>query len=167
MRLNPLRKPPDERLRFLVETVLAEAELLRGTDERLFGLAMTPARVETLKSDPALAERVDAFVARFGRLQDTLGDKLLPRLLQWLAEPVGPAIDNLARAERLGWITSGDAWIEARQLRNFMIHEYVRDAERLSSALNHGHAAVPLLIDAAKAMAAACDLDLPGDTTSP
>jgi hypothetical protein len=43
----------------------------------------------------------------------------------------------------------------------------VRDAERLSSALNHGHAAVPLLIDAAKAMAAACDLDLPGDTTSP
>ena len=60
------------------------------------------------------SRRVDAFVARFGHLQDTLGDKLLPRLLEWLAEPVGPAIDNLARAERLGLIRSGDAWIEAR-----------------------------------------------------
>jgi hypothetical protein len=101
---------------------------------------------------------VDAFVARFGRLQDTLGDKLLPRLLEWLAEPIGPAIDNIARAERLGLIRSGEAWIEARQLRNFMIHEYVRDASRLASALNQGHAAVPLLVEAASAMARVCGL---------
>jgi hypothetical protein len=101
---------------------------------------------------------VEAFVARFGRLQDTLGDKLLPRLLEWLAEPIGPAIDNIARAERLGLIRSGEAWIEARQLRNFMIHEYVRDASRLASALNQGHASVPLLVEAASAMARVCGL---------
>jgi hypothetical protein len=34
MTSNPLRKPPDERLRYLAETVLAEADLLRGTDAR-------------------------------------------------------------------------------------------------------------------------------------
>jgi hypothetical protein len=50
---------------------------------------MDAARAGTLRQDPEMSERVDAFVARFGRLQDTLGDKLLPRLLQWLAEPVG------------------------------------------------------------------------------
>ena len=63
---------------------------------------MTPERAPSLSADQDLAERVDASVARFGRLPDTLGDKLLPRLLGWLAEPVGPAIDNRARAERLG-----------------------------------------------------------------
>jgi hypothetical protein len=87
---------------------------------------MTPERAPSLSADQDLAERVDAFVARFGRLPDTLGDKLLPRLLGWLAEPVGPAIDNLARAERLGLIRSGEEQIEARPLRNFMIHGYVR-----------------------------------------
>ena len=158
---NPLKSLPDERLRFLVETVLAESVHLQRTDVRLFAQPMTAPRAETLKSDQDLAERVDAFVARFGRLQDTLGDKLLPRLLEWLAEPVGPAIDNIARAERLGLIRSGEAWIETRQLRNFMIHEYVRDAHRLSSALNQGHASVPLLVDAASAMARMCGLDQP------
>jgi hypothetical protein len=155
---NPLKTPPDERLRFLVQTVLAESAHLQRTDARLFAQPMTAQRAESLKSDQDLAERVDAFVARFGRLQDTLGDKLLPRLLEWLAEPIGPAIDNIARAERLGLIRSGEAWIEARQLRNFMIHEYVRDASRLASALNQGHAAVPLLVEAASAMARVCGL---------
>lgn len=158
MTLNTLRKPPDDRLRFLVETVLAEAALLLSTDVRLFDVPMTPERAQSLKVDQDLAERVDAFVARFGRLQDTLGDKLLPRLLAWLAEPVGPAIDNLARAERLGLIRSGEAWIEARQLRNFMIHEYVRDPSTLASALQRGHDAVVLLTSAARQMAEACGL---------
>ncbi len=156
MTSNPLRKPPDERLRFLVETVLAESALLLSTDARLFGVPMTPERVQSLRVDQDLAERVDAFVARFGRLQDTLGDKLLPRLLDWLAEPVGPAIDNLARAERLGLIRSGEAWMEARQLRNFMIHECVRDITTLASALQRGHGAVELLTNAAQQMAEAC-----------
>ena len=51
----------------------------------------------------------DVFVARFGSLQDTLADKLLPELLGWLGESMGPAIDNVARAERLGWISDGQA----------------------------------------------------------
>lgn len=34
MSTNPLKTPPDERLRFLVETVLAESALLQGTDDR-------------------------------------------------------------------------------------------------------------------------------------
>lgn len=142
-----------DRLRFLAEVVTAEAEHLSATDARLFAEPMTSARAAALRTDIDQAERVDAFVARFGRLQDTLGDKLLPLLLHALAEPVGPAIDNLNRAERLGWITSVDTWLEARRLRNRMIHEYVRDPLELASALNQAHAAVVVLEGAAHSMA--------------
>lgn len=110
-------------------------------------------RAGTLRQDIELGERVDAFVARFGRLQDTLADKLLPEVLSWLGEAVGPAIDNVARAERLGWISDGQAWLDARQLRNRMIQEYVRDPEVLAAALSTGHAAVPLLVESARTLA--------------
>lgn len=148
-----LRQPPTGKLLFLAETVLAEAALLRITDARLFALPMDGQRAATLRQDIDLAERVDAFVVRFGRLQDTVGDKLLPGVLAWLAEPVGPAIDNLARAERLGWVGSAATWLECRQLRNFMIHEYVRDLDVLANALTRGHMAVPLMDASAQAIA--------------
>ena len=151
--INALRHPPGAKLRFLAETVLAEADLLRITDGRLFAAAMDSQRASSLRQDIELAERVDAFVARFGRLQDTIGDKLLPLVLAWLAEPVGPAIDNLMRAERLGWIVPAADWMASRQLRNFMIHEYVRDMALLASALTKGHQAVPLLISSANTLA--------------
>jgi hypothetical protein len=144
---------PSPRLQFLAETVIAEAAHLRTTDERLFVVPMTAERANSLRADIDLAERTDAFVARFGRLQDTLADKLLPALLDWLSEPVAAAIDNLNRAERLGWIQSVETWIEVRRLRNRMIHEYVRDPEELAFALASAHAAVPLLTAAAHAMA--------------
>jgi hypothetical protein len=96
--------------------VLAEAQHLLTTNGRLFELPITAQRAESLRTDVELSERTDAFVARFGRLQDTLADKLLPALLDWLAEPVAAAIDNLNRAERLGWIESVETWTEVRRL---------------------------------------------------
>ena len=141
--------PPSEKLVFLTETVAAEAELLAITDARLFAQPMTAERAATLRVDIDLGERVDAFVARFSRLQDTLADKLLPARLDWLAEPLGPAID----AERLGWLHSTDHWLEVRRLRNRMIHEYVRDNAELADALSRAHAAVPMLLAAARSMA--------------
>ncbi len=152
---------PGSKLRFLAETVLAESDHLKITDARLFSAPMTPERAAGLTNDIDLSERTDAFVARFGRLQDTLADKLLPELLQWLAEPVGAAIDNLNKGERLGWISSVEIWTEVRRLRNRMIHEYVRDPAELASALTTAHAAVPLLTSAAVAMAARVGADGP------
>ena len=154
MRSPDLRRPASEKLRFLAQTVRAAADLLALTDGRLFAVPMDGRRAGTLREDVDLGERVDAFVARFGRLQDTLADKLLPEVLNWLGEPVGPAIDNVARAERLGWIIDGQAWLDARQLRNRMIHEYVRDPEILAAALSAGHAAVGLLVGSARTLAA-------------
>lgn len=94
-----------------------------------------------------LAERLDAFVSRFGRLQDTLADKLLPILLDMMAEPKGAAIENLDRAEKLGWLVSTDDWLEMRKLRNQMVHEYIEDLMILSGALQAGHEFVPTLVN--------------------
>jgi len=139
-----------DRLWALARVVRREAEYLAQTDGRLFDRTFDADRVRTLQVTPELAERVDAFVARFGRLQDTLADKLLPALLRQLAEPVRSAVENLDRAEKLGLLDSADAWLETRRLRNRMIHEYVEDPEALALGLMAGHAQVPLLLRAAQ-----------------
>jgi uncharacterized protein with HEPN domain len=91
--------------------------------------------IEALEQNPQHSEMLDAFVARFGRLQDTLGDKLLPAILRLNLEPVGSQLDNLFRAEKLGWIDSVDHWIELRGLRNSLVHEYMTSPEKLLFAL--------------------------------
>ena len=68
---DPLRDPARERLAFLLETVVLEAEHLQATDGRLFAEAFTVERAASLRADALLAERLDAFAARFARLQDT------------------------------------------------------------------------------------------------
>lgn len=136
-----------ERLAFLLETVQLEAEHLQGTDGRLFAVPFSAERAATLRHDVDLAERLDAFVARFARRQDTAGDKLLPALLARVGEPVGSALDNLDRAARLGLLrVDAEAWLAARALRNRMVHEYIRRPEALAQAVNAAHAAVPMLV---------------------
>ena len=140
------------RLQFLARVVRKECRHLATTDQRLFGSLFSLAQASQLEADPDLAERVEAFVGRFGRLQDTVGDKLLPLLLSVLGEKASAAVDNLDRAERLGLINSADEWMTMRYLRNQMVHEYVEDPVVLNSALLSGHAFVPTLIAAADKM---------------
>jgi hypothetical protein len=142
------------RLRFLIRVVTKEARSLETTNKRLFTEPFTTERAASLDADPELAERVDAFVARFGRLQDTLGDKLLPALLAALGERAMPVIDRLDRAERLGLIPSSAQWMEIRQLRNQMIHEYVEDPKVLADALETARSSVAILVAAGDAMVA-------------
>ena len=142
------------RLQFLVRVVRKESKHLTTTDQRLFAGSFSLEQVTRLEENPDLAERVEAFVGRFGRLQDTVGDKLLPLLLAALGEKPSAAIDNLDRAERLGLLKSADEWMAMRNLRNQMVHEYVEDPVILSSALQTGHAFVPSLIATADKMCA-------------
>lgn len=140
------------RAEFLVRIVRKECRYLISTDERLFDGGFTLEQIDRLEATPDVAERVDAFVGRFGRLQDTLGDKLLPLLLSLLGEKVSSAIDNLDRAERLGFINSTDDWMAMRNLRNQMVHEYVEDPSILHGALLSGHGFVPVLTASADKM---------------
>jgi hypothetical protein len=146
------------RLQFLTRVVRKECKHLATTDQRLFAGLFTLEQASSLEENPDLAERVEAFVGRFGRLQDTVGDKLLPLLLAALGEKSSAAIDNLDRAERLGLIQSADEWMTMRNLRNQMVHEYVEDPVVLSNALQTGHAFVPALISTANKMIAEIDV---------
>lgn len=147
--------PPTDlqtRLHFLIRVVQRECKHLQATDQRLFDTPFTAKRAISMDTDPALAERVEAFASRFARLQDTLGNKLLPTLLLCLGEPLGALIDNLDRAEKLGWVDSVENWQTVRRLRNQMVHEYIEDPNILASALQAGHENVPMLVSAANAI---------------
>jgi hypothetical protein len=56
------------RLAFLVRVAERASLQLLDTDRRLFSDLFSLQVAEQLESDPILAERVDAFVSRFGRL---------------------------------------------------------------------------------------------------
>lgn len=138
------------RLRFFSDVVRKESHHLQLTNQKLFAQAFTLERAKALETDLALSESLDAFIGRFGRLQDTLGDKYLPLLLTAMGEPVGAAIDNLDKAERLGLIQSVNEWIVLRKLRNQMVHEYINDLSILVSAVQKGHQFVPVLLATAE-----------------
>lgn len=142
------------RLQFLVRVLRKECRHLVSTDQRLFGSPFTEGKARQLEADVNLAERVEAFVGRFGRLQDTIGDKFLPVFLMALGEMPAAAIDNLDKAERLGLIASADEWMALRRLRNQMVHEYIEDLTLLASALQSGHESVSMLEGAANKLVA-------------
>ena len=133
------------RLQMLQETAKLELLHLQQTNHRLFAQAWLQEEMAHKMLDIDFAERVDAFVARFGRLQDLLGDKYLPAWLRAVQEPVGTALENLDRAEKLGLVQSADAWISVRKLRNQLVHEYVGRMEILHDALFQASGQVSLL----------------------
>ncbi len=52
------------------------------TSDRIKALEPNLQWIETLENNIEYSEMLDALVSRFGRLQDTLGDKLLPALIR-------------------------------------------------------------------------------------
>ena len=119
----------------LVRITAKEVRYLERIVNRLRKMNIDLAWVESLENSDEHSEMLDAFVSRYGRLQDTLGDKLLPAILRLNLEKVGSQLDNLLRAEKLGWIESTQIWIELRELRNRLVHEYMESASDLLSAL--------------------------------
>ncbi len=125
----------EARRRFLATLEIARRELvvLEYSHKKLFSATIDASWVKRLTDDMAAAETLEAFVSRFGRFQDTVGDKLIPRALTVLLEQPRSTLDNLSRAERLGWIDDTEAWVAARELRNRLGHEYMTDAIQLAA----------------------------------
>ena len=123
--------------RFLqtLEIVAREGKHLSYSWNSLFSQTIDAEWVRNLEQVPAIAERLEAFVSRFGRMQDTMADKLFPRWLLALAETPGSQIETLNRAERLGVLTSTEQWLEARNLRNRLVHEYMTEPEKFAEDL--------------------------------
>lgn len=104
-----------------IEDALREASALRP---------LTSERVTSLGSDTRRLR--DQIAYRFTKLQDSLGEKVLPGLLDLAQEPLPPGAlfgEKLQRLERLGAISSAQQWRLLREVRNAIAHEYPDEPE--------------------------------------
>ena len=117
-----------QHLTYLLELIEREDELLADVMQRLLGDSELdlPWFTDLLATDLG-NDRLESFTSKFARMQDNFVDKLLPKLLLLENEMLGSAIDNLRKAERLGWLQNAEDWARMRLLRNKLVHEYVND----------------------------------------
>lgn len=139
---------PEHKERACLALELAQREVvhLTYTHRTLFSQAIDLQWVESLKEQEELSEKIDAFVSRFGRLQDHLGEKLIPRFAALLGESPKSLLDMLVYAEKMGWIENAEVFISARKLRNLLVHEYLIDAKLFLDALHATKDATFMLI---------------------
>ena len=129
-----------------------EAAHLQYTHRTLFAQPIDAAWVQQLTTRDDLAEKIDAFVSRFGRLQDHLGEKLIPRFAALLGETPKSILDMLAYAEKMQWVESAEVFIGARKLRNLLVHEYMSDIQLFLQALSAAREAAEMLFRAVAAI---------------
>jgi uncharacterized protein with HEPN domain len=141
-----------ERVKFLCRVVKKEISHLNYSATKVFKQPFTIDRATQLANDQEQAEQIEAFTSRFCRLQDTIGDKLLPAWLDILNERTNVAIDNLDKAEKIGILPSVELWLELRQLRNQMIHEYIEDLTLLVDALQTANQHLGFIVDVAESI---------------
>ncbi len=108
--------------------------------------------VGSLGTDEEKAEKIDAFVSRFGRLQDFLGEKLIPVFANLLGERPKSMLDVLAYAEKMQWLKNAEIFIGARKLRNLLVHEYMIDTQLFLQALLSANEATDMLLNIVKVL---------------
>jgi hypothetical protein len=128
-----------------LELAHKEVDHLRYSHRTLFAQPVDIDWVQQLKSRDDLAEKVEAFVSRFARLQDHLGEKLIPRFAALLGEKTKSMLDVLSYAEKMQWIDSAEVFIGSRKLRNLLVHEYMSDTELFLQALLSAREAAEML----------------------
>ncbi len=81
---------------------------------------------------------MDQFILRFTKLQDAMGSRLFPAILQYLEEPYEdrPMLDKLNRLEKIGFISSVEHWQTIRNIRNQFAHDYPDDPDKNAAQLN-------------------------------
>ncbi|MBF0460019.1 MAG: hypothetical protein HQL87_01360 [Magnetococcales bacterium] len=92
---------------------------------------------------------LDQLVFRFGRLQDAMGTRLLPALLQYGLDwqERESFLDALNRAEKREMIPSTDQWVDLRKLRNQTAHEYPERPDWVMTNLRNLVANTPQLLE--------------------
>ena len=80
----------------------------------------------------------DQLIFRFSKLQDLVGRKFFRLILEGLGEDVENMafIDMLIRLEKLNLLRDHQKWLEMRELRNLLSHEYPLQQEDYLADLN-------------------------------
>ncbi len=123
-----------------------EANHLQYTYRTLYTEPIDLAWVAALAKREDLAEKIDAFVGRFGSLQDHIGEKLLPAFARLIGGQPKSLLDVIAFAERMEWVDNAEEFIGVRKLRNLLVHEYMADTVLFLDALLAARPATEMLI---------------------
>ncbi len=91
---------------------------------------------QSLEADRGRVRLVDQLLFRFIKLQDAVGERLVPATLAVLDEPYEDWAmrDRLNRLEKLGYLDLGN-WLAGREIRNRLAHEYPDQPELRFAAL--------------------------------
>jgi hypothetical protein len=91
-----------------------------------------------LRLKPEELSFFDQLIFRFSKMQDTMGGKLFPSILENLGEEINslPFIDRLTKLEQLGIIPSSEDWMLLRETRNMITHEYPFITDEVIDGLN-------------------------------
>jgi hypothetical protein len=80
---------------------------------------------------------LDMMTTRFGKLQDLIGTKIFPLVLDILGEnDVLNFRDKLHRLEKLQIIKDANWWMKLREIRNQLAHDYPDDYQLLAKDFN-------------------------------
>jgi len=132
-------------VRLALDLARKKAKHLRYSQTTLFALRIDLDWVQNLSHQPEVAEKVEAFVSRFGRLQDHLGEKLLPCMAALVGENSKTLLDALAIAEKTDLLVSAEA--AASKLPNALVHEYLHDAQTFLESLFAAQHACQMFFD--------------------
>jgi len=121
----------------IVDICQTHAQRLRWAMAQLATKKPLTAKTLPLLTDMELAV-CDQFIVRFSKLQDAMGAKLLPAVIELTHEEgeLTTFIDKLNRLEKIGALTSVDQWLKLREMRNQFAHDYPNDPEIQASLLN-------------------------------
>jgi len=81
---------------------------------------------------------IDQLIFRFSKLQDSMGGKLFPCLLDNLGEETRgiPFLDLLSKLEMLNVMPRANDWLVLTETRNMVTHEYPFNKEDIIEGLN-------------------------------
>jgi hypothetical protein len=128
------------------ECLLHEKRMDYALSKMQRGLPLTEESYGCLQEEQIQA--LDQFLYRFSKMQDAIGQRLYPAVLEFLEEPFKEMsfLDRLNRLEQLHVIESKENWLMLRNIRNSLAHEYEDDPLKMCQAINQVHQSYPLLI---------------------
>lgn len=138
---------PSEIISFKLEPALKECRLhqrrLDYASRQLAGQFPLSAQNWTSLDEETVAA-IDQLLFRYSKLQDAMGQRLFPAILQlggeWRDDET--FIDKLNRLERIGAIPSTETWNTLRVIRNRMTHEYPDSPEQNAANVNRVAASI-------------------------
>jgi len=89
------------------------------------------------KLDETTISVIDQMIFRFSKLQDSMGEKIFPSILELVGEKVKQMtfIDRLNRLEELG-LVDREKWMSLRRERNEIAHEYSFNQDEVVDGIN-------------------------------